>query len=264
MPNGSLDMHLFRGPANETLSWNLRYKIVSGVTSALHYLHNEFDQRVVHRDLKASNIMLDSNFSARLGDFGLARALDNEKTSYIEAEGVHGTLGYIAPECFHTGKATQQSDIYAFGIVLLELVCGRKPGAKIGGYYLLIDWVWSLYREGRLLDAVDEKLGDKFDADEAKRILLLGLACSHPIASERPKTQAIVQIISGLIPVPDVPHFKPSFVWPATIPTRNSSQGFTADTTSIATSPLNEGEVFSTSYVRVNIHTNFRKSYFTS
>ncbi|KAK3034169.1 hypothetical protein RJ639_034309 [Escallonia herrerae] len=231
MPNGSLDKHLFAGADHEPLSWMLRYKIISGVASALHYLHNEYDQRVVHRDLKASNIMLDCNFNARLGDFGLARALDNEKTSYAEAEGVLGTIGYIAPECFHTGKATQQSDIYAFGAVLMEMVCGRKPGSKIGVYQVLVDWVWSLYREGRVLDAVDERLGEDFVAEEAERILLLGLACSHPIANERPESQAILQIISGSVPVPHVPPFKPAFVWPSMMP-----MGDITDTTSITTS----------------------------
>ncbi|KAK2978614.1 hypothetical protein RJ640_003053, partial [Escallonia rubra] len=211
MPNGSLDKHLFAGADDEPLSWMFRFKIISGVASALHYLHNEYDQRVVHRDLKASNIMLEGNFNARLGDFGLARALDNEKTSYAEAEGVLGTIGYLAPECFHTGKATQQSDIYAFGAVLMEVVCGRKPGSKIGVYQVLVDWVWSLYREGRVLDAVDERLGEDFVAEEAERILLLGLACSHPIANDRPESQAILQIISGSVPVPHVPPFKPAF-----------------------------------------------------
>ncbi|KAM7519915.1 hypothetical protein LguiB_018877 [Lonicera macranthoides] len=236
MPNGSLDKHLFHGANTETLSWILRYKIISGVASALHYLHNEYDQKVVHRDLKASNIMLDSNFNARLGDFGLARALDNEKTSYAEAEGVLGTIGYIAPECFHTGKATQHSDVYAFGAVLLEVVCGQRPGARIGGFHVLVDWVWSLYREGQILRAVDERLGEDFVEEEAKRILMLGLACSHPIANKRPKTQAIVQIIEGLVEVPEVPHFKPSFVWPAMGPMGDISDAFTADTTSITTS----------------------------
>ncbi|KAK4384001.1 putative L-type lectin-domain containing receptor kinase S.5 [Sesamum angolense] len=218
MPKGSLDKHLFAGPNVEPLGWNLRYKIIAGVASALHYLHNEYDQRVVHRDLKASNIMLDSNFNARLGDFGLARALDNEKTSYAEAEGVLGTMGYIAPECFHTGKATQQSDVYAFGAVILEVVCGQRPGAKIAGFQFLVDWVWLLHRDGRLLEAVDQRLGDDYVPEEAQRLLLLGLACSHPTASERPKTQAIVQIISGTVPVPIVPPFKPAFVWPASGP----------------------------------------------
>lgn len=227
MPNGSLDKHLFVGQNVEPLEWNVRYKIVTGVASALHYLHNEFEQRVVHRDLKASNIMLDSNFNARLGDFGLARALENEKTSYAEAQGVLGTMGYIAPECFHTGKATQLSDVYAFGAVILEVVCGRRPGTKIGGYQLLVDWVWSLHREGRLLKAVDPRLVENFVAEEAERLLLLGLACSHPDANERPKTQAIFQmIISGTMHVPEVPPFRPAFMWPAAAPMDLDSSSF--------------------------------------
>ncbi|KAI4327883.1 hypothetical protein L6164_020294 [Bauhinia variegata] len=217
MPNGSLDKHLFNedGSSTPLLSWELRYKIISGVASALHYLHNEYDQKVIHRDLKASNIMLDSNFNARLGDFGLARAIENEKTSYAELEGMPGTVGYIAPECFHTGKATRESDVYGFGAVLLEVACGQRPWTKAEGYNFLVDWVWCLHREGRILNAVDPKLGNEYVAEEAERILLLGLACSHPIASERPKMQTIVQIISGSVPVPHVPTFKPAFVWPA-------------------------------------------------
>ncbi|KAE9613201.1 hypothetical protein Lal_00027532 [Lupinus albus] len=218
MPNGSLDSHIFceEGSSIETtLSWHLRYKIISGVAYALNYLHNEYDQKVIHRDLKASNIMLDSDFNARLGDFGLARAIENEKTSYAELEGVHGTMGYIAPECFHTGKATRESDVYGFGAILLEVVCGQRPWTKIGCYQLLVDWVWFLHRERRILEAVDPRLDNNYVIEEAERILKLGLACSHPIASERPKMQAIVQIISGSVAVPHVPHFKPSFVWPS-------------------------------------------------
>ncbi|MCD7468401.1 hypothetical protein HAX54_006565 [Datura stramonium] len=240
MPNGSLDKHLFSGPEKEPLSWCVRYKIVSGVASALHYLHNEYEQKVVHRDLKANNIMLDSNFNARLGDFGLARAIDNEKTSYAdEAEGVLGTMGYIAPECFHTGKATQQSDVYAFGAVLLEVVCGQRPGTKVNGFQLFLDWVWYLHRDGRILEAVDTRLGDDYVAEEAKRLLLLALACSHPIASERPKTQAIVQIISGSVPAPEVPPFKPAFVWPSMVPIDIDSS--IVDTISITTPQFSSG-----------------------
>ncbi|KAG5223126.1 L-type lectin-domain containing receptor kinase [Salix suchowensis] len=236
MPNGSLDNHLFHEDEENTiLGWSLRYKIISGVASALHYLHNEYDQTVVHRDLKASNIMLDSEFNARLGDFGLARALENEKTSYAELEGVPGTLGYIAPECFHTGKATRESDVYGFGAVVLEVVCGQRPWTKIGGFQFLVDWVWSLHREGRLLDAVDERLDHEYAADEAQRLLLLGLACSHPIANERPKTQAIFQIISGSVPVPRVPPFRPAFVWPA------AAGGVDFDASSADTTPMTSG-----------------------
>ncbi|KAF7809535.1 putative L-type lectin-domain containing receptor kinase S.5 [Senna tora] len=246
MPNGSLDNHLFcdeeeginsRSRSLTPLSWNLRYKIISGVASALHYLHNEYDQKVVHRDLKASNIMLDSDFNARLGDFGLARALEHEKTSYAElgAAGVHGTMGYIAPECFHTGTATRQSDVYGFGAVLLEVVCGQRPWTKNEGCPCLVDWVWSLFREGRILEAVDCRLGNEYVEEEAERILKLGLACSHPIASERPKMQSIVQIISGSVPVPHVSPFKPAFVWPAAVDLASFASDFDFTTASTTT-----------------------------
>ncbi|WVZ92201.1 hypothetical protein U9M48_038284 [Paspalum notatum var. saurae] len=219
MPNGSLDQHLFSSsPGRALLGWELRYNIVKGVASALHYLHDEYDQRVVHRDLKASNIMLDAAFSARLGDFGLARAIETDKTSYMEEAGggVHGTVGYIAPECFHTEKATRESDVYAFGAVVLEVVCGRRPRCDVEGFHFLVDWVWRLHRDGRALEAVDARLGGDFDGDQAERLLLLGLACSHPTPADRPKTPAIQQILLGSVPPPAVPPFKPSFVWPAT------------------------------------------------
>ncbi|XP_062028742.1 probable L-type lectin-domain containing receptor kinase S.5 [Rosa rugosa] len=204
MPNGSLDNHLFSGPENTTLGWNQRYKIISGVASVLHYLQ-EFRCKVVHRNIAASHIMLDSHFNARLGNFGLRSA---------EPEGVSGTMGYIAPECFHTGEMTCESDVYGFGAVVLGVVCGQRPYTKIGGFQFLVDWVWSLHREGRVLEAVDERLGNEYDVEEAQRLLLLGLACSHPIAYERPKSQTIVQVVSGSIPAPKVSPFKPAFVWP--------------------------------------------------
>ncbi|XVF67094.1 hypothetical protein PTKIN_Ptkin10aG0092900 [Pterospermum kingtungense] len=228
MPNGSLDGHLYGTSSQGTLNWSHRYKILTGLASALHYLHNEYDQKVVHRDLKASNILLDVDFNARLGDFGLARALEKERHSYAELGlgGVAGTLGYVAPECFHTGSATPESDVFGFGAVVLEVVCGRSPGMKIQhgqDPYTLVDWVWMLHREGRIVEAVDELLDNNFVVDEANRLLLLGLACSHPIASERPQTQDIFQIMNGTLPVPHVPPFKPVFQWPAGIPMPFSS-----------------------------------------
>lgn len=113
------------------------------------------------------------------------------------------------------GKATRESDIYGFGAVVLEVVCGQRPWTKIGGFCFLVDWVWSLHRDGRILEAVDKRLRGDYVAEEAERLLLLGLACSHPNGSERPKTQAVLQIASGLLPVPYVPPFRPAFVWPS-------------------------------------------------
>ncbi|XP_042454763.1 probable L-type lectin-domain containing receptor kinase S.5 [Zingiber officinale] len=217
MPNGSLDQHLYGGDNDHRplLGWERRYNIVAGVGSALHYLHEEYDQLVIHRDLKSSNVMLDAGFGARLGDFGLARALEIDKTSYAELElaGVPGTLGYIAPECFHTGKATRTSDVFGFGAVVLEVVCGRRPRGDNGQF--LTDSVWKLHGDGHILDAVDPRLDGEFDAQDAERLLLLGLACSHPIPSDRPKTETILQILSRSVPPPTVPAAKPSFVWPS-------------------------------------------------
>lgn len=236
MPNGSLDKHLYEASNQKTLNWRHRYRILAGVASALHYLHNEYDQKVVHRDLKASNILLDSDYNARLGDFGLARALDNERNSYAELglAGVPGTMGYVAPECFHTGRATPESDVYGFGAVVLEVICSRSPGISINHHqrlYSLVDWVWMLHREGNIEEAVDERLGNDYVDDEARKLLLLGLACSHPIASDRPQTQDIFQIISGTMPVPNVPPFKPAFTWPSMDTAFSSSDSTLTSTT---------------------------------
>lgn len=237
MPNVSVEKHLYDSSNPNTLDWSRRCKILTGVASALHYLHNEYDQKVVHRDLKASNILLDSDYNARLGDFGLARLLDNKRNSYAELEvgGVPGTMGYVAPECFHTGKATPESDVYGFGAVVLEVISGRTPGVRIHHeqqQYSLVDWVWMLHREGRIQEAVDKRLQNDYNFDEANRLLLLGLACSHPIDSERPQTPAIYQIISGALPAPRVPPFKPVFTWPSMVSTFSSSDTTLSNITS--------------------------------
>ncbi|VAI48663.1 unnamed protein product [Triticum turgidum subsp. durum] len=220
MPNGSLDRLLFGGgPEAPVLTWGHRYNIVAGVASALNYLHHEYDQRVIHRDIKPSNIMLDAAFNARLGDFGLARALETDKTSYTDKLGVPGTLGYIAPECFHTGRATRESDVFGFGAVILEIVSGRRIScSNAAGCSQLLEAVWQLHGagEGRILEAVDRRLAPgEFDEGDAERLLLLGLACSHPNPGERPRARAIVQILARSAPPPDVPASKPAFMWPA-------------------------------------------------
>ncbi|KAM5573565.1 hypothetical protein ABKV19_013217 [Rosa sericea] len=208
MPNGSLDNHLYSALENATLGWSQRYKIISGVASILHYLHNEFGRKVVHRHITASNIMLDSHFNARLGNYFSLRS-----ASYSELERFTGTMGYIAPESFDTGKVTCEFDVYGFGAVVLEVVCGQRPWNETEGFQHFVDWVWSLHGKGRVLEAVDGRLGNEYDVEEAQRLLLLGLACSHPIAHERPNSQTIVQVISGSIPAPKVSLFKPDFKW---------------------------------------------------
>lgn len=108
MENGSLDSHLFKGES--LLTWGTRYKIAQGLAFALHYLHEEWEQCVAHRDVKSSNVMLDSNFNAKLGDFGFARVVDHDKV--FQTTMLVGTIGYVAPECAITGKAIKESDVY--------------------------------------------------------------------------------------------------------------------------------------------------------
>ena len=215
MPNGSLDQHLF-GPAagRPLLGWELRYSIVQGVASALHYLHDEYDQRVVHRDLKASNILLDAAFGARLGDFGLARVLDHDRNSFTDLN-VAGTRGFIAPEYFVGHKASRQTDVFAFGALVLEVVTGQYALRADPRCPVLADWVWQMHGRGALLGAVDQSLGTAgFDHDEAARLLLLALACSSPNPGDRPTMPQVMQVLSKAAPPLEVPLFKPQFVWP--------------------------------------------------
>ncbi|GLT57306.1 hypothetical protein SLA2020_302880 [Shorea laevis] len=178
MPNGSLDFHLFGG--RTLLKWEVRYKIALGLASALLYLHEESGQYVVHRDIKSSNIMLDSDFNAKLGDFGLARLMDEQ--AGVKTTGLAGTWGYIAPEYASTGKATKGSDVFSFGVVALEIACGkRSTEAEYEGPHVPIaGWVWELYGNERLHEAVDKTLLLEFDMKEMECLMIVGLWCAHP------------------------------------------------------------------------------------
>ncbi|KAK3120514.1 hypothetical protein QOZ80_9AG0689160 [Eleusine coracana subsp. coracana] len=218
MPNGSLDQHLFREDRHQqfpTLRWEKRCSVIRDVAAGLHYAHHEYERVVLHRDIKASNILLDVAFRGRLGDFGLARVVGFNKNSITDM-GVAGTWGFIAPEYAVSHRATRQTDVYAFGVLVLEIITGRRSlSAADAPFPLLTDWVWWLHREGRLLEAVDDVLAaDAFDASEVTRLLLLGLACSNPKASDRPSMAEAVQIIAKSMPPPQVPMAKPTFLWP--------------------------------------------------
>jgi serine/threonine protein kinase len=217
MPNGSLDQHLFRRGVHEqrpVLSWESRYAVVADVAAGLHYVHHEYTRMVLHRDIKASNVLLDATFRARLGDFGLARVLEHDRNSYTDL-GVAGTRGFIAPEYSVGHKATRQTDVFAFGALVMEVVTGRYALLGDPRCPLLSDWVWQMHGRGALLGAVDQNLGTtEFDADEAARLLLLALACSNPNPLERPTMPQVLQVLSKAAPPPEVPPMKPKFVWP--------------------------------------------------
>ncbi|XVF59129.1 hypothetical protein PTKIN_Ptkin07bG0250600 [Pterospermum kingtungense] len=203
LPNGSLDSHLFKGKS--MLTWTVRYKIALGLASALLYLHEEWEQCVVHRDIKSSNVMLDSNFNAKLGDFGLARLVDHDLGSQTTV--LAGTMGYLAPECVTTGKASKESDVYSFGVVALEIACGRKPvePREEPSKVRMLEWVWDLYGNGQLLEAVDKRLGKDFDERQMEYLMVIGLWCCHPDYTHRPSIRQVINVLNFEAPLPRLP-----------------------------------------------------------
>ncbi|KAF8396047.1 hypothetical protein HHK36_017659 [Tetracentron sinense] len=171
MPKGSLDKLIFsddQSPMAEAviLSWERRHNIICGLASALDYLHNGCEKRVLHCDVKSSNMMLDSEFNARSGDFGLARTVQHNGDTHHSTKEIAGTPGYMAPECFHTGIASLEADVYGFGVFTLEVACGRRPNNRKNQNThtnFIVNWVWELYGKEGILDAVDLRLDDNLE-----------------------------------------------------------------------------------------------------
>ncbi|TKY71531.1 L-type lectin-domain containing receptor kinase IX.1 [Spatholobus suberectus] len=197
MPNRSLDSHLYGRKG--FLTWPVRYNIALGLASALLYLQEEWEQCVLYRDIKSSNIMLDSSFNAKLGDFGLARLVDHEKGSQTTLIAGPG------------GKAYKESDIYSFGVVLLEIASGRKPidlKAK-EGQVTIVEWVWELYGLGELHKVADPKLCGAFDEEQMERLVAIGLWCAHPNYRFRPSVMQVIQVLKFDAQLPILPKCMP-------------------------------------------------------
>ena len=243
MCNGSLDEWLFQ-PSDrhrnvkaatdlnkevESLPLGLRHSVLSGVAAALAYLHEECVQCVLHRDIKSSNVLLDKELHAYLGDFGLARLIDHQKVEKTTM--MAGTLGYMAPEMPYTGKATKESDVYSFGVLMLEVMCGVRPldiPAIEKGDGILVDRVWRAHEAGNILQVTDPRLGTfplsdsnllsctKLEFQEAllssittvytpdaatkdtqliTNLLHLGLLCCNPNPEDRPGMRTVSQLL---------------------------------------------------------------------
>ncbi|XP_027118101.1 L-type lectin-domain containing receptor kinase IV.1-like [Coffea arabica] len=204
MSNGSLDRFLFNQP-KRTLNWSERFRVIKGVASGLLYLHEEWEQVVIHRDIKASNVLLDGELNGRLGDFGLARLYDHG--TLPQTTHVAGSLGYLAPEYSRTGRATMSTDVYAFGAFLLEVACGRRPiehRAVPEENIILVDFVFSCWKAGNILQAVDQKLGTGYVEEEADLVLKLGLLCSHSEPEIRPRMRQVLLYLEGSVALPDL------------------------------------------------------------
>ncbi|CAN6881757.1 unnamed protein product [Brassica oleracea] len=193
MPKGSLDKFLYHQP-EQSLDWSQRFKIIKDVASGLCYLHQQWVQLIIHRDIKPANILLDESMNAKLGDFGLAKLCEHGIDP--QTSNVAGTFGYISPELSRTGKASTSSDVFAFGVFMLEITCGRRPvlpRASSPSEMVLTDWVLDCWGED-ILQVVDERVkhDDKYLVEQVTMVLKLGLLCSHPVAAMRPSMSSVI------------------------------------------------------------------------
>ncbi|XP_023756373.1 probable receptor-like protein kinase At1g11050 [Lactuca sativa] len=214
MSNGNLEDHLFPSMSRKPkLTWPQRKSIILDVAKGLAYLHYGVKPAIYHRDIKATNILLDSNMRARVADFGLAKQ-SREGQSHLTTR-VAGTHGYLAPEYALYGQLTEKSDVYSFGVVILEIMCGRKAldlTCSDSRGFLITDWAWSLIKEGKLGHVLDPSLlGEGKDSETMnprgimERFVLVGILCAHVMVALRPTIMDVLKMLEGDVEVPVIP-----------------------------------------------------------
>ncbi|KAK8921667.1 putative LRR receptor-like serine/threonine-protein kinase [Platanthera zijinensis] len=193
------------------LPWETRFEICLGIARGLAYLHEESSVRIVHRDVKASNILLDDNLNPKISDFGLAKLYDDKKT-HISTR-VAGTIGYLAPEYAMRGHLTEKADVFGFGVVALEVLSGRPNSDSDldDEKVYLLDWAWSLHEQKHEQELVDPSLSSLYNEDEALRLLGVSLLCIQASPALRPPMSRVVAMLAGDIEVSEVT-LRPSYL----------------------------------------------------
>ncbi|KAK7342839.1 hypothetical protein VNO80_25795 [Phaseolus coccineus] len=213
LENNSLAQTLLgSGHSSNTFDWKTRSKICIGIARGLSYLHEEVKPHIVHRDIKASNILLDKNFTPKISDFGLAKLIPSYMT-HVSTR-VAGTIGYLAPEYALRGHLTRKADIYSFGVLLVEIVSGRchtNTRLPIGEQFLL-ETTWELYKQRELVGLVDASLDGYFDAEEACTFLKVGLLCTQDTSKLRPPMSSVVKMLTGEMDIDESKITKPVLI----------------------------------------------------
>ncbi|XP_047328502.1 probable LRR receptor-like serine/threonine-protein kinase At4g30520 [Impatiens glandulifera] len=196
MSNGSVASRLREKPTK--LDWNTRKRIAVGAARGLLYLHEQCNPKIIHRDVKAANILLDEFFEAVVGDFGLAKLLDHADSHVTTA--VRGTVGHIAPEYLSTGQSSEKTDVFGFGILLLELITGMRAlefGKTINQKGAILEWVKKVLEEKTVELLVDRELGSNYDRIEVAEMLQVAFLCTQYLPAHRPKMSEIVHMLEG-------------------------------------------------------------------
>ncbi|KAH6836400.1 hypothetical protein C2S53_015494 [Perilla frutescens var. hirtella] len=210
MHNKSLDYFIFDQNRSALLNWPMRFDIIMGIARGLVYLHHDSRLKIIHRDLKTSNILLDESLNAKISDFGLARMFQGNQTM-ASTKRVVGTYGYMAPEYAFDGKFSVKSDIFSMGVVILEIVSGKKNrGFNHPCYQNLLEQVWLLWKEGREMELMDPCYNSSYVEWQVKRCIKVGLLCVQNSADERPMMPSVVLMLSSedtALPEPKKPGF---------------------------------------------------------
>uniref|UniRef100_A0A2P2MSW6 Uncharacterized protein MANES_17G061400 n=1 Tax=Rhizophora mucronata TaxID=61149 RepID=A0A2P2MSW6_RHIMU len=201
MENNSLAYVLFdKEEAHLRLDWPNRQRICIGIAKGLAFLHEESTLKIVHRDIKTTNVLLDGDLNPKISDFGLAK-LDEEENTHISTR-IAGTIGYMAPEYAMRGYLTDKADVYSFGIVALEIVSGRcnTMYRSKDESFCLLDWALVLKAEGNLLTLVDPRLSTDYDKVGVMRMINVALLCTNALAAARPTMSSVVSMLEGKVP----------------------------------------------------------------
>ncbi|XP_057853753.1 probable LRR receptor-like serine/threonine-protein kinase At1g56130 isoform X2 [Cryptomeria japonica] len=237
--NNSLAQALFGNKRSQIqLDWPTRHKICIGIAHGLAYLHEESSVRIVHRDIKSSNILLDNSLNPKIADFGLAKQFDESKT-HISTR-VAGTIGYLSPEYAMRGHLTEKADVFSFGVVALEVVSGRRNNCDketnlSQDSVCLLQWVWHLYEQKGLLEFMDPQLRTTYIEEEVLRLIAVALLCTQALPAKRPSMSQVVAMLTG--DVEEIPvASRPSYIteWPSDHQLTAQNSG----STSTAVSPL--------------------------
>ncbi|CAN6360269.1 unnamed protein product [Urochloa humidicola] len=198
MENKSLDCFLFDRTKSMLLDWQTRYRIIEGIARGILYLQQDSRYRIIHRDLKPSNILLDKDMTPKISDFGMARMFGSEETE-INTVKVAGTLGHIAPEYANKRVFSMKSDVFSFGVIVLEIITGKKNRDvyMYSDHLNLLEHAWNLWNEGNCLDLVDENLSGSFNSDEVLKCLKMGLLCVQESPEDRPLMSQVLKMLAS-------------------------------------------------------------------